>query len=128
MTDWRTGLRDLSARDDRDELSSDEAEAMRRAVLAAAATKVQEREHWSWMRPAIVAATVVLVIAVGVIASRRGDSFLPLQNSATTDGELSNASPADHSLPNRQLQFLAPGGTRIIWVFNSDFDLKATTR
>jgi hypothetical protein len=30
--------------------------------------------------------------------------------------------------PNRQLQFLTPGGTRIIWVFNSDLNLKATTR
>ena len=26
----------------------------------------------------------------------------------------------------RQLQFDTPGGTRIIWIFNSEFDLKAT--
>jgi len=30
--------------------------------------------------------------------------------------------------PNRQLQFLTPGGTRIIWVFNQDLDLKASLR
>jgi hypothetical protein len=26
----------------------------------------------------------------------------------------------------RQLQFSTPGGTRIIWIFNSDLDLKTT--
>jgi hypothetical protein len=38
------------------------------------------------------------------------------------------ATGTEASVPNRQLQFLTPGGTRIIWVFNSEFDLKATMR
>ena len=32
--------------------------------------------------------------------------------------------PDDDRAETRQLQFATPGGTRIIWVFNSEFDLK----
>ena len=34
MTDWRTALRDVNAREDEEQLSADEAESIRRAVLA----------------------------------------------------------------------------------------------
>jgi hypothetical protein len=61
------------------------------------------------------------MIGGGVLAGRQAaqrDSLpvmLPIAAEATGD-------PAEQ----RQLQFQAPGGTRIIWVFNSEFDLKET--
>jgi hypothetical protein len=129
MTDWRTALRDVNARDEHDQLSPDDAEAMRRNVLEAASTKVPEPDGWSWMRPAIVAATVVVMIAVGIVAGRRFDVPTPPGNStALPGGTNADAQTAEIPTPNRQLQFLTPGGTRIIWVFNSEFDLKATMR
>jgi hypothetical protein len=129
MTDWRNALRDVNARDEHDQLSPDDAEAMRRTVLAAASTNVPEPDGWSWMRPAIVAATVVVMIAVGIVAGRRIDPVVPSDNPAGMPGELSaGARTTEIGTPNRQLQFLTPGGTRIIWVFNSEFDLKATIR
>ncbi len=128
MTDWRTALRDADARDENDRLSPDEAESMRRAMLAAASARVSEPARWSWARPMFVAATLVAMIAVGIVVGRRVDP--PAQETTTTvPGQLNaDARGAEASVPNRQLQFLTPGGTRIIWVFNSEFDMKATMR
>lgn len=129
MADWRTVLREMNARDEDDRLSTDDAESIRRAMLAAAARSTPKTEGWSWMRPTVVAAAVVAMVAVGIVAERRLDVSVPAEKSAVLPGE-SNPEPltADSPAPNRQLQFLTPGGTRIIWVFNSEFDLKATLR
>jgi hypothetical protein len=44
------------------------------------------------------------------------------------EAEPSSASlPLDPATEQRQLQFSTPGGTRIIWVFNSEFEVKETT-
>jgi len=126
MTDWRTLLREVDARNEDEQLSADDAESMRRAMLAAAAKTAPERIRGFWMRPLVVAATVVAMIAVGIVAERRLDVPAPAGN-PPVPGD-SQAQTAQISEPNRQLQFLTPGGTRIIWVFNSDFDLKATVR
>lgn len=128
MTDWRTLLRELEARNEDDRLSPDDAESMRRAMLAAAAKGSPEREHGSWMRPLLVAATVVAMVAVGVLAGRRFDLGVPPQHQPAQGESHQESGAAETGEPNRQLQFLTPGGTRIIWVFNSDFDLKATVR
>jgi len=129
MTDWRTALREAEARDEDDRLSPDQAESMRRAMLAAASARVPEPKGWPWARPMFVAATVVAIIAVGVVAGRKTDLSAPVESTTTVPGESNpGVRASDAALPNRQLQFLTPGGTRIIWVFNSEFDLKATMR
>jgi len=129
MTDWRTLLRDVNAREDEEQLSADEAESIRRAVLAAASTPAPEPKGWPWMRPMMVAATVTAVIVAGVVAGRRFDVSTPPASPAIQVGAANaDAQTVQAALPNRQLQFLTPGGTRIIWVFNSEFDLKATVR
>ena len=129
MTDWRTLLRDVNAREDEEQLSADEAESIRRAVLAAAATPAPEPKVWPWMRPMMVAATVTAVIVAGVVAGHRFDVATPPASLALQAGATNaDAQTVQAALPNRQLQFLTPGGTRIIWVFNSEFDLKATVR
>ena len=123
MTDWRTALRDVNARVDEEQLPADEAESIRRAVLAIASTAAPEPKVWPWMRPMMVAATVTAVIVAGVVAGHRFDVSAPPPASPVVDAQTVQA-----SVPNRQLQFLTPGGTRIIWVFNSELDLKATVR
>ena len=129
MADWRTVLREVDARSDEDRLSPEEAEAMRRVVLATASTTAPEPKGWSWMRPMFIAATVVAMIAVGIVAGRRFDLPVVPETPSTTQADMSpGTSAAGVVVPNRQLQFLTPGGTRIIWVFNSEFDLKATMR
>lgn len=128
MTDWRTLLREVDARNEDEQLSADDAESMRRALLAAAAKTTPEHIRGFWMRPLVVAATVVAIIAVGIVAERRVDLPAPVESPIAQGDSIADARTAQVSEPNRQLQFLTPGGTRIIWVFNSDFDLKATVR
>jgi hypothetical protein len=128
MTDWRTLLREVDTRNGQERLSAEETEAMRRAVLAAAANTPVESDRSFWMRPLLVAATVVAMIAVGIVAGRRLDLAVPPENPAAQGDSSAGPLAAEIGVPNRQLQFLTPGGTRIIWVFNSEFDLKATVR
>jgi hypothetical protein len=129
MTDWRTVVREVNAHDEEDRLSAQQTEEMRRAVLAAASTAVPESAGWSWMRPLVVAATVIAMIAGGVAVGLRFNLLMPAENSVSQPGDPSAMAQAPvATTPNRQLQFLTPGGTRIIWVFNSELDLKATMR
>jgi hypothetical protein len=132
MTDWRRAMREADAQEEQDHLSADEAQAMRRVVVAAAKEAAPDRAPSPWMRrPILVAATIVAVISVGVATGLRPD----LTNRQPSVTELvPEAAPIDTtntasvSTPNRQLQFVTAGGTRIIWVFNSDLDLKANLR
>jgi hypothetical protein len=128
MTDWRTVLREVDRRNGDEQLSADDAESLRRAMLAAAANTTPERDHRSWVRPLLVAATMVAVVAVGILAGRRFDMPAAPENRTAQREPGVESTPTPVNEPNRQLQFLTPGGTRIIWVFNSDFDLKATVR
>jgi len=135
MTDWRTAMRDVVEQDAQDSLSTDAAQEMRRVVMAAAANHVTERSRSFRLRPMFVAAAAVAIIAVGVVAGLRRD--LSIDSEQAGSGVMLPAAPGQPGSvsesvsagePNRQLQFLTPGGTRIIWVFNSDLDLKATLR
>ena len=134
MSNWRGAMREAGERDEQDHLSADEAQAMRRVVLAAVVDDARERAAASrWMRrPALVAATIVAIISVGVVMGLRLDlvnrsqqpSTTPLANQAPPIEATGAATPPS----NRQLQLMTAGGTRIIWVFNSELDLKATLR
>jgi len=135
MTDWRTAMRDVVEQDAQDSLSTDAAQEMRRVVMAAAANHVTERSRSFRLRPMFVAATAVAIIAVGVVAGLRRDLSIDSEQAGSgvmlpavpgQPGSVSESVSAGE--PNRQLPFLTPGGTRIIWVFNSDLDLKATLR
>ena len=63
--------------------------------------------------------------------SIRSERYGRQEGPKAQDSARPGAPPADAAraaTPNRQLQFLTPGGTRIIWVFNQDLDLKASLR
>ena len=112
---WRAVMR-RALDGDTDTLPPEDVEAMRRIVVAAA---VDAAPEVMWRRPLALAATVLLMIGVGATAGRRFEARPPAA-----------VSPAEAIRPTGgeqlQLQFATPGGTRIIWVFNSDLDLKAT--
>ncbi len=113
MTDWRTALRETDP-GAHAQLTNDDAQAMRRAVLSAVPS--QAARSRMWVQPLLLAATVALMIATGAAAGRRA--------SLDSGGGLMPATTAASDAPQtRQLQFATPGGTRIIWTFNSTLNL-----
>lgn len=122
MTELRTQIRD-ALRDDEDErLSVDDAVAMRRFVVASVAPVNETGTALSWLQPLAVAATLVAMITVG---STVGHRFDYRAGTPARAGSHQNP-PASEQDGARQLHFSTPGGTRIIWIFNSDLDLKTT--
>jgi hypothetical protein len=114
MTAWQRLLRDgdpaAGAR-----LTAPQAERMRRAVVAAAGEA--QDEPFPWYRPLAMAALVVLMLGVGAAVGQRAEwADVPPPGTALLE---------DNS-ERRQLQFATPGGTRIIWVFNSEFEMRET--
>ena len=124
MTDWRAHVRQAVENADRDSLSADAVRAMRETVVAAARDREVEVTGPPWRRPLTLAATILLLIAVGITASRRMDGAFPASARPPIPGGAADSIAAT-APRHRQLQFSTPGGTRIIWVFNSDLDLKA---
>ncbi len=126
MTDWRAQVREAVADADRDSLPDDAVRAMRHVVVAAARDEHGDVRRFSCGRSLAVAATLLLLTAVGITAGRRMNLSLPVsEQPAMHDAMTDPTRPDDALRSHRQLQFSTPGGTRIIWVFNSDLDLKA---
>lgn len=115
MTDmsWQRLLRDADPLDD-NTLPPEAADAIRRRVIAAAQNV--PAAPLLWPRAVAVAATIALMIAGGTAVGLR----MPEHQSVLPEA---GAMPDAAGEP-RQLQFSTPGGTRIIWVFNSELDLK----
>ena len=132
MSDWRRAIRQAVERDEQDHLSVDEARAMRRIVVAAVSDGTPSRASSPWgRRSVLVAATIVAVISAAIGTGLHVD--LTNRQPSTTQ-LVPNAAPIDTTntayvtTPTRQLQFVTAGGTRIIWVFNSDLNLEANSR
>ena len=94
-------------------LSDAEVDAMRRAITAEAAAA--RRDEW-WPRPmalkTMLAATAAIALALAV-----GTFIRPLFEHPRE----AVVKPQTHE--QRVLQFETPGGTRVVWVLNSQFDL-----
>lgn len=93
--------------------STEDVQAMRRAVLGAA---VQPAPLLAWPRALAVAAVVVTMVIAGTAAGRRWSvhgPVMPQEANAVTDKD-----------GRRQLQFSTPGGTRIIWTIDPNFQLR----
>jgi hypothetical protein len=117
MKDLKTILRDgdPAAEAADAQLSAAHGAAMRRQILNAVGRPDVVRTPWQ--QPLAVAAMVALTIAAGVIAGRR---MAPVEAGSNAPAA---ATPADG---RRQFQFSTPGGTRIIWVFDPEFQVKET--
>lgn len=95
------------------EMSAADVQAMRRAVLAALATT--DRATSRWPGPLLAGAAVTAALAAGVFLGLR----TPAPHMSPIEAALTQASDVEGA--HRQLQFASPGGTRIIWVFDSEF-------
>jgi hypothetical protein len=133
MTDWKGTMREAAERDEQEQLSTEEAQAIRRIVLAAVKPETKTVAAVPWMRrPVLVAATIVAIVSVGLGAGVHFDLITRSQQASTTELTRDPAPTVSETgsvdTPSRQLQFMTAGGTRIIWVFNQDLNLKATAR
>ena len=93
-----------------------DAQAIRRRMLAAASTLAIV----AWPRALPVAAVIVLMIVAGAVAGRR----LTGPDPATIRHHVVDASVDAHE--RRQVQFSTPGGTRIIWTIDPNFQIGVT--
>lgn len=98
-------------------LEPHDVDTLRHAAVAAA--RAPRDTSARWQQPLAMAAIIVLMIGVGVIAGRRVNMQEPRRSPVASP-------PVEAPAEQRQLQFSTPGGTRIIWVFNSEFDVKET--
>lgn len=92
-------------------LSALDAQSIRQRILVEARTAPAETVSW-WPRSLAVAGAlaVCLLLAIGIGIRLNVNESRVVQ-------------PAAQSQTTRQLQFAAPGGTRIIWTFHQELDL-----
>jgi hypothetical protein len=102
-------------------LTPDEAQAIRREMIAAIPDIVDVRPMWR--RPLVVA-----VAAAGLVASVTGIFGHRLGPRPAVAPEMppmqAQMDPSGGGGERRQLQFSTPGGTRIIWIFDESLRLQ----
>ena len=114
-TDLRTLLQRGDPLAERPQLSPDEALAIRQVVLGAVRSERSAGVPWPGAVP--IAAALITVIAAGVaIGFKRPPADPPRAAAVSAD-----------SGDRRQVQFSIPGGTRIIWTIDPDFELQGGT-
>jgi hypothetical protein len=119
VDDLKSWLRDGDPLKDEPELAAVDVRAIRRAVIVAGLERPSLPTVWP--TPLFVAATVTLTLAAGVLVGRR----LPARGPAAIESQPRAAAQSAGSLSvdnRRQLEFATPGGTRIIWVFDPEFN------
>ena len=97
-------------------LAPDDVQAIRRAILAGARVP-RSASQWS---PGPLATATMLAVAViaGISVGRVLPDVATSEAVATPEAD---ERPAEAE--RRQVHFTTPGGTHIVWEFNSDFDL-----
>jgi hypothetical protein len=113
MTDLRERLKNADPTVDEGQLSDVDAQRMRRVIVDAARERTSTGAI-GWKTSWAALALVVAVSAVAGIARWR-EPHVDAPLAPTSD----RAPTTRESI--RQLQFVAPGGTRVIWIFNADF-------
>ena len=115
MEDWRRSLRDGDPVSREPALNGDDVDRIRRAVLTA-----EPRTARAWrMRLAVLSVAAAAVVGA-LWVDRTVTHPLP------ADPPVLAAPPPSTSgaVQRRQVQFATPGGTRVIWVFDSTFDMR----
>ncbi|MCH7781197.1 MAG: hypothetical protein IH848_10145 [Acidobacteria bacterium] len=97
-------------------LGADEAARMRRRIVTEATTR---KAPLFRPIPALAAAAIIILVVA------TGWRFLRPEVPAGPDGSKTAAvpGPAAPERRTRQVQFLTPGGTRIIWLLDSEFEV-----
>lgn len=126
MTSWKSRLRDADP-GAAAEMRQADVDRLRNAVLATAREARTVRPAFL-PRAFVMTAGVLLIVCAGMLAG--------LQSVTRDDDGRAAGVPASDVAPaaddgsvaveRQQLQFSTPGGTRIIWVFDSQFEIKGT--
>jgi hypothetical protein len=128
MRDWRSELRDSDPGVEA-EMSAVDVQRVRTTVMSAAADAAGTARSFGWPRPFVVAtAALSLTCAVALVALQQNVSEIRRAPAVESEAAASDAGTVADSdrAQKQQLQFATPGGTRIIWVFDSEFDIKGT--
>jgi hypothetical protein len=112
MNEWETLLRDGDPIAREPAMTDDEVERMRRHLLAAHVEPRPERLV-ARLALAATAALAALTATWWIHGAPRAPQERPSLQAAD------DANPV-----RRQLQFATPGGTRVIWIFDSNFDVR----
>jgi hypothetical protein len=122
MSSWKTRLREADTAHARD-LAPEEARRLRRTIVAEAERAARPR---IWSLPFVLTAGSLAAAAAALVFSTA--VAMPPQALEVSDHLASDqADTAPQAGSGRQqLQFATPGGTRIIWVFDAEFDVKGT--
>ena len=123
MTDWKTRLRDSDpAR--HVEMSAADIQRVRRVVLSAA-RDADRTAGFVWPRTFIVAtAALTIICAVALVALQQ--NVVEMRRNAAVVVDAPSDNGEGRLVQKQQLQFATPGGTRIIWVFDSEFEIRGT--
>ena len=118
MSEERPSVRDLLRRHDparrSGELSDEERTRMRRAVVRAAAAAPRSAGVPRWAVP-LMAAVLVAGAGLGLWARLRQAPLPPPREGAGVVEARTRA--------RRELHIVTPGGTRVVWVLDSEFRL-----
>jgi hypothetical protein len=127
MKNLRTLLEESDPLRDEPALSTMDAREIRRTMLGA----VQAMSVAFFPRALPMAALVVVMIATGAFAGRRLALQAPVQTAleraAASGGQPSAGGAAigpGLKVERRQVQFATPGGTRIIWTIDPNFQMR----
>jgi hypothetical protein len=112
MNNLRNHLRDADPVSREPGLTLDTVASLRRAVIAAAQEAPLRPVLWG--RQIAMAACLAVMVLTGVLAARRVPT-------ATRDAAGLTAIPASDQ--RTQVRFSTPGGTRIIWTLDPEFQL-----
>ena len=125
MRDWRTQLRD-SDPGGQAEMPAADVHRLRATVLAAAANP-DHSLAFGWPRPFVFAAATLSLMCGVALAALQQNIREVRRTAAVESAAAASETPDSGSVAQKQqLQFATPGGTRIIWVFDSEFEIKGT--
>src|SRR5262245_52119171 len=113
MNDVRDWLKDADPVANEPPLSDADVQRMRRAIVAASEST---HSFADWARGSLAVATVAIAVTIAVGMSRWMMPAPDVDVSADVSPSVVIDVPA-----RRQMQLIAPGGTRVIWIFNDDF-------
>jgi hypothetical protein len=114
MKNLRTLLEDADPLRGEPALSTEDARQIRRTMFGA----VETMSAAFFPRALPVAALVVVMIVAGAAAGRRLSVREPLRMADVADGDIAAGGE------RRQVQFATPGGTRIIWTIDPNFQMR----
>ena len=97
-------------------LSDTDVQRMRHAIVSAGDTR--QSFFADWARSVWAAATVAVALIIAVSMSRWKAST---ENARYATADVAPTVAAPEIGARRQVQLIAPGGTRVIWIFNDDF-------